>query len=86
MRLTTVHNDVKGIVLSNYDPPLSIFFSYFGRKYPQIYVEKLEMPNLTFFAAEGHTKPLNFTVGHQWKKSENLRRERIALTRAIFEL
>ena len=87
MGLTTVHNDVKGIVLSNYDPPLSIFFSsYFVRKYPQIYVEKLEMPNLTFFAAGGHTKPFYFTVGYQWKKSENLRWERIALTRAIFKL
>ena len=66
--------------------PLSIFFSFFVRKYPQIYVEKLEMPNLTFFAAGGHTKPFYFTVGYQWKKSENLRWERIALTRAIFKL
>ena len=62
------------------------FFAHISCKYPQIYVEKLEMPNLTFFAAGGHTKPFYFTVGYQWKKSENLRWERIALTRAIFKL
>ena len=41
---------LKGIVFSDFDPTIKKnFFSCFLRKYPQIYVEKLEIPNFDLF-------------------------------------